>query len=229
VTAVPRAQAPAVTVLAPDATTSAVALVLPGGRADSFDPAEDRHLSRVRMRPFARGLHRRGRSAGVAVWLLRYRYRGWNGSEMSPVPDAHWALAEVRSRHGDVPVVLVGHSMGGRTALRVAGDPAVEGVVALAPWLLDTEPTEQLADRQVLIAHGDRDRVTSPELSRRYAERAATVTGVRHVTVRGDAHAMLLRWPTWHRLATGFALDVLGARRDAARGATEPGLDLLRV
>jgi pimeloyl-ACP methyl ester carboxylesterase len=160
----------------------------------------------------------------VAVWLLRYRYRGWNGPEMSPVRDARWALAEVRSRHGDVPVVLVGHSMGGRTALRVAGDPAVKGVAALAPWLLDTEPVDQLAARRVLVAHGDRDRVTSPAASRRYAERAARVTGVRHVTVRGDAHAMLLRWPTWHRLTTRFVLDVLDGT-----GAVAPGLDVRRA
>jgi pimeloyl-ACP methyl ester carboxylesterase len=214
----------AVTVLPPVGVTAGVVLVLPGGRADSFDPAEERHLARVRMWPFARRLHRRGRSAGVAVWLLRYRYRGWNGPEMSPVRDARWALAEVRSRHGDVPVVLVGHSMGGRTALRVAGDPAVKGVAALAPWLLDTEPVDQLAARRVLVAHGDRDRVTSPAASRRYAERAARVTGVRHVTVRGDAHAMLLRWPTSHRLTTRFVLDVLDGT-----GAVAPGLDVRRA
>ncbi|WP_438949092.1 LLM class flavin-dependent oxidoreductase, partial [Streptomyces harbinensis] len=38
------------------------------------------------------------------------------------------------ARLGPVPVVLVGHSMGGRAALRAAGHPAVTGVVALAPW-----------------------------------------------------------------------------------------------
>ena len=34
-----------------------------------------------------------------------------------------------------MPVVLLGHSMGGRTAVAVADDPSVVGVVALAPWL----------------------------------------------------------------------------------------------
>jgi dienelactone hydrolase len=173
------------------------------------------------MRPIARAVHRSGRRHGVAVWLLRYRYRGWNGTEMSPVPDARWALEEVRRRHGDVPVVLVGHSMGGRTALRVAGDDSVRGVVALAPWLLDTEPAEQVADRDVLIAHGDRDRVTSPDASRRYADRAgAAGARVRYVSVRGDVHGMLLRWRTWHRLTTSFVLEVLGRVSDA--GGTAP-------
>ena len=207
----PRAQpAPAVAVHPADGSTTAVVLVLPGGRADSFDPTDTRQLTAVRMRPFARALHRRGRRKGIAVWMLRYRFRGWNGAEMSPVPDARWALDEVRRRHGDVPVALVGHSMGGRTALRVAGDPSVRGVVALAPWLLDTEPVDQLAGRPVLIAHGDLDKVTSPRASRRYAERAAAVTLVRYVTVRRELHGMVLRWRTWHRLATSFALAALG-------------------
>jgi len=190
--------------------TRAVALVLPGGRADSFELAQARHLANVRMRPIARDLHRSGRAAGLAVWQLRYRYRGWNGTEMSPVADAQWALDEVRTRHGMVPVVLVGHSMGGRTALRVAGDESVHGVAALAPWLVDTEPVEQLAGRQVLVIHGSRDHVTSPVASRRYVERARTVTsGVEYVDIAGETHAMLRRWRTWHRLTTGFVLDVM--------------------
>lgn len=166
------------------------------------------------MRPFARSLHRRGRAQGVAVWQLRYRYRGWNGDEMSPVPDARWALEEIRRRHGSVPVVLVGHSMGGRTALRVAGDESVRGVAALAPWLLDTEPTEQLAGRAVLIVHGGADKVTSPHTSRRYAERAAAFTTVRYVALRGETHAMLPRAHTWHRMTTTFAMEVLDTARD---------------
>lgn len=205
--------APSVTVHEAVTETRAVAVVLPGGRADSFDPTDARQLTAVRMRPFARSLHRRGRKDGLAVWLLRYRYRGWNGGEMSPVADARWALDEVRNRHGSVPVVLVGHSMGGRAALRVADDVSVRGVVALAPWLPGTEPVDQLAGRDVLIAHGSLDRVTSPRASKRYADRArAAARRVVYVTVRGDMHAMLFRWRRWHRLATRFALDTLSPR-----------------
>jgi len=97
--------------------------------------------------------------------------------------------------------------MGGRTALRVAGDASVLGVAALAPWLPDGEPVEQLVGREVLIAHGNLDRVTSPRASREFADRARPVAKhVDYVTVWGDAHAMLLRAPMWHRLATRFAL-----------------------
>src|SRR5690348_3330225 len=133
------APVPRVLQLAATGTTRAVALVLPGGRANSFELAQARHLSAVRMWPIARAVHRAGQGHGLAVWLVRYRYRGWNGEDMSPVPDVRWALDEVRRRHGEVPVVLAGHSMGGRTALRLAGDASVRGVVALAPWLPDGE------------------------------------------------------------------------------------------
>jgi dienelactone hydrolase len=202
---------PALASLPPTGAVRAVALVLPGGRADSFEPGEARHLSGVRMRPIARSIHRAGRDRGIAVMQLRYRVRGWNGTEMSPVADAHWALRDVKTRHGGVPVVLVGHSMGGRTALRVAGDESVRGVAVLAPWLPDGEPVDQLSGREVLIAHGNLDRVTSPQASRHFAERARPVAKqVDYVTVRGDAHAMLLRALTWHRLATRFTLRLLG-------------------
>lgn len=191
--------------------TRAVALVLPGGKADSFDPTDPRQLTAVRMLPFARSLHRRGGRRGLAVWSVRYRYRGWNGTDTSPVHDAQWALDEVRRRHGDVPVVVVGHSMGGRTAMRVAGDESVRGVVGLAPWLPDGEPVEQLRGRRVLVAHGNADVVTSPRSAARFVARASGIaTSGAFVTVRGDLHAMVFRWRTWHRLSTAFALDVLG-------------------
>jgi dienelactone hydrolase len=163
------------------------------------------------MRPIARHLARHGRRRGLAVWTVGYRYRGWNGTDASPVADTEWALDEVRRRHGDVPIVVIGHSMGGRTALRVVGHDLIKGVVALAPWTPAEEPVEQLAGKAVLIAHGSLDVVTSPRASRRYAERARRVTDrVWWICVRGDIHALVLRWHTWHGLATGFALYCLG-------------------
>jgi len=205
--------APALVVRPALAETAAVALVLPGGRENSLAPTQPRHLSGVRMIPFARALHRQGAALGLAVWSVRYRVRGWNGEEMSPVPDVRWALDQVRDQHGPVPVVLVGHSMGGRTAVRVAGDASVAGVVALAPWLPKTDPVEQLSGRRLLIAHGTLDRVTSPRASQRFVVRARDVTpDVAFVAVRGETHAMLLRAPFWHGLAAAYALDTLELR-----------------
>jgi pimeloyl-ACP methyl ester carboxylesterase len=196
-----------------DGETTAVALVLPGGRASSFDPSDPSQLAAVRMRPFATSLHRHGRRHGLAVWTVRYRYRGWNGRDRSPVVDAEWALDEVRRRHGDIPVVVVGHSMGGRTSLAVAGDESVKGVCALAPWTEDRDPVAQLAGRTVLIVHGSIDRVTSPRASRTYARRAAQVAArIGYLSIPGEMHAMVFRYATWHRLATGFTLGVLGIR-----------------
>src|SRR6185436_19053812 len=119
----------------PASPVEAVALLLHGGRDKSHAATTASQLTVRRMRPFARNLEAERRDHGLAVWLLRYRVRGWNGDEMSPLPDARWALDQVRARHGDVPVVLVGHSLGGRTALRVAGDASVRAIAALAPRL----------------------------------------------------------------------------------------------
>jgi pimeloyl-ACP methyl ester carboxylesterase len=192
-------------------TVSAVALVLPGGRADSFEAADPGQLTAVRMRPFARALARAGARNGLAVSMLRYRYRGWNGTDASPAVDARWALDEVRRVHGGVPVVLVGHSMGGRASLRVADDPSVVGVVALAPWLSAGDPIEAVIGKRTLIAHGNLDFVTSPRASRLWAKRATEAgADVAYRVVHGDSHAMLLRPHRWHSLATRTALAFCG-------------------
>ena len=171
-----------------------------------------------RMRPFAKVISRRGAKRGVAVWTLRYRVRGWNGEERSPVQDAEWALAEIRRRHGEVPVVLVGHSMGGRTAFAVGGEEMVAGICALAPWCEKADPVDQLARKTVLIAHGGADRVTSPKYSRRYADRAgAAGARVGYLSIRGETHAMVFRWRLWHRIAAGFAMAMLGFEPMPAR------------
>jgi pimeloyl-ACP methyl ester carboxylesterase len=187
-------------------------LVLHGGKEASMDPVRRWQPSVARLIPFARAIHRRTAHEGVATWRLRYRYRGWNGNDASPVDDARWALDEVRHRHGDVPVVLLGHSMGGRTALRVADDPAVHTVVALAPWLPVGEPVAAVACRRVVVAHGDQDRRTSPEASHAWLVRAGAVADQTvYLRVRGGGHALLRRAGVWTSLAT---TSVLGGLRE---------------
>src|SRR5882757_4245058 len=105
-----RAAVPSLHVHAAAGVTEAVVLVLYGGRADSRAPSRPWHLSAARMAPFARALHRWGARRGVTVVTLRYRMRGWNGDEASPVPDARWALARIRELYPAAPVALVGHS-----------------------------------------------------------------------------------------------------------------------
>jgi len=215
------------------ADVRAVVLVLHGGQEVSKARATRWYPAYWRMVPFARDLRTAGRHAGVAVWLLRNRYRGWNAPELDPVADARWALAEIRRAHPDVPVALVGHSMGGRVGLRVADDPAIVGVCALAPWTPEGEPVAQLADRTVLIAHGARDRMTDPALSYSYAERAKVVTdSVARFDVRGETHALLRRYSEWTLLVRRFTLGVLGIvelDHDIAAALAKPAPDGLRV
>jgi dienelactone hydrolase len=214
---------PAVVVRAARGDTRAVVLVLYGGKADSSERSRPWHLSAVRMWPFARQISRRLARDGVAVWTLRYRVRGWNGAEASPVADARWALDEIRARHGHVPVVLVGHSMGGRTALRVADDPQVVGIVALAPWLPAGEPRVRLGVRRLLIVHGTVDRWTDPNASQAYVEVArAAGTPAHWIPMRGHGHFMLRERGTWRRLTTQFVAEVLGDVLAQAEGSSAP-------
>ena len=219
---------PTVVVRAARGETRAVVLVLYGGKADSSERSRPWHLSAVRMSPFARQISRRLAREGVAVWTLRYRVRGWNGAEASPVADARWALDEIRRRTGHgraasrpghqptqqenkVPVVLVGHSMGGRTALRVADDPQVVGIVALAPWLPPGEPRVRLGVRRLLVVHGTVDRWTDPHASQAYVEGArAAGTPAHWIPMRGHGHFMLRERGTWRRLTTQFVAEVVG-------------------
>jgi len=185
-----------------------VALVLHGGRAHGTGSGEGRGLAYLRMVPFARQLRR---VDGLAAYLLRYRYQGWNGSRRDPVRDAEQVLGELAEQHPGVPVALVGHSMGGRAALHAAGAPNVAAVCALAPWLDGRDPIAQLAGRAVLIAHGDRDRRTDPRASHRYARAASTVTAdVCRFELTGSGHAMLRRARDWRALVHRFVPGALG-------------------
>jgi pimeloyl-ACP methyl ester carboxylesterase len=193
-----------------DGRTQAIALVLHGGRSRGTGAVRAAQLAVLRMTPFVRSLRRAGAERGLAVAQMRYLVRGWNGAAQSPVPDVRWALDRLAEQFPGVPVALVGHSMGGRAAVYAAGHDAVRAVVGLAPWIEPGDPVAQLAGRRLLIAHGDRDRMTSPPESAAFARRAAAVAdSVSYVAVQGERHAMLRRAPVWHQLATGYVLSVL--------------------
>ena len=150
------------------------------------------------------------RDSGVLVRRPRFRVRGWNGPHASPVQDLSELLDDIRGRFGPVPVVLVGHSMGARAAMRAAGHPSVAAVAGLAPWLPPGEPVDQLAGRRILLAHGTADVVTSPAETWAYAVRARAVASVTEVEIRGGDHPMLRRAALWHALAATFTGVSLG-------------------
>jgi len=199
-----------------------VAVVLHGGRSRSHLPVRPTNLAVMRMRPFVTSLRRLAKT-GLVVAQVRYRVRGWNGAERSPVPDTLWALDQLAARFPDVPVGLVGHSMGGRAAIYAAGHESVRSVVGLAPWIEPGDSVAPLAGRRVLIVHGDGDRMTSPRASASFARSAErSAESVTYVRVEGERHAMLRRAPLWHEVATGFvAATVLGRSPDgSAKGDT---------
>lgn len=197
-------------VSAPRGEARGIAMVLHGGRENSVARVRARHLAVVRMRPFATALRRAGAASGLVVARLRYRVRGWNGPEQSPVGDVEQTLGQLAARFPGVPIALVGHSMGGRAAIYAAGSANVRAVVALAPWLQHGDPVATLTGRRVLIAHGDRDRTTSPRASAAYAREAEKVAGsVSFVSVTGENHTMVRRARVWHELSTGFVMSVL--------------------
>jgi dienelactone hydrolase len=190
-------------------------LVLHGGRSESTDPVTRTQLTVLRMIPLSHAIRRAVAPLGGAVRTPLFSVRGWNGASAAPVADlARW----LDDAPPGVPVVLVGHSMGARAALRAAGHPRVIAVAGLAPWLPPGEPVAQLAGRRVLLAHGDRDHVTSPAQTWAYAARAASVTDVTAVPVPGGDHAMLRRARQFHALAAGLARDALaGPAADRVR------------
>ena len=189
-------------------------LMLHGGKETGLTDVDESSASWRRSRWMRDHIAERANAAGVAVWLLRYGLRGWNaraGSLPSPVPDARWALDEVRREHGDLPVVLLGHSMGGRTAVATADDPSVVGVVALAPWLPPGEPNRALAGRHLAVAHGRSDRITSFRQSRAFCREAQGVAAsVEHHDMGRVGHYMLRRVPAWNEFALDRSLAQLG-------------------
>lgn len=190
-----------------DSAPEWVVLVLHGGRESSTAPTRPWQLAYQRMIPLARTLHRAVAGRGAAVWQLRNRVRGWNEPERDAVVDARVALAEIRRRHPDARVVVVGHSMGGRAALRIAGEERVEAVCALAPWIEDDEPVAHLSGCSVLLAHGDRDRTTSRTRCAEFTTRArAAGCDACFIRVSGDGHAMVRRARFWSSLVRDFVV-----------------------
>jgi len=101
--------------------------------------------------------------------------------------------------------------MGARTAVHVADDPQVRGVVALAPWFPADEPVAGLAGRTLVAAHGSRDHITSPKAPRSYVGRARDIgSDASYVEMGRVGHYMLRRVSAWNELAAAAAVKLLG-------------------
>ncbi len=182
-------------------------LVLHGGASRSGrPPVSPTQLSVLRMVPVARRVARAGRGR-LAVFRLLNSYRGWDAAH-TPLDDVAWALDEVRRRHGELPVGLVGHSLGGRAALLSGARAGVRSVVALNPWVYPSDDAD-LAGRRVLFVHGADDRVADPARAAAVARRIAATTDVGFVSVTGARHAMLRHGSLFERAAADFCLATL--------------------
>ena len=187
-----------------------VVLVLPGGTAVSELSPRDVSFGRLRMRPFTRALARG--LPDVALGMVAYRHRGWNGDRADPARDVRQMIDALP---GGSAVALIGHSMGGRAGVAVCDHPRVRGVVGLAPWLPGGEPVEPVRGKTVVIAHGSVDRWVHTNLSLRWAERAVGVPDrLARFVVAGDDHTMLLRAQRWHRFGVAGVRAVLGGEVD---------------
>ncbi|MFI8774502.1 alpha/beta hydrolase [Gordonia sp. NPDC062954] len=189
--------------------TELVVLVLPGGTDRSYRPFSPRQPSALRMYPFTWSIRARFRNR-VRVHQVRYRFYGWNGAQNCPVHDARKALDDLTREHPGVPVVLVGHSMGGRVGAHLAADSRVVGLLALAPWWQHADWRHIRDGVRVVAVHGTDD-------TRTFARR--TERGVHELDERGvDAtfvpvpdgkHAMLDHIGLWQNAALDFVGTVL--------------------
>ncbi|MFC7727840.1 alpha/beta hydrolase [Nocardioides sp. GCM10028917] len=184
-----------------------IVLVLHGG-ASRGDRAmvSAAQLSVLRMVPLAQRIAFAGRSR-LAVHRLLNTHRGWDSST-TPVMDVAWALDRVTDQHGNLPVALVGHSLGGRAALLAGHDPQVRSVVALNPWVMPTDRVG-LSDTPVLVVHGGEDRIALPTRSAELARRLASTTPVGYVTIPGGRHAMVRHARAFEAYAADFVTATL--------------------
>jgi len=187
-----------------------VVLVLHGGASRPDSPmVSPTQLSVLRMLPIAWRIAAADRRR-LAVFRLLNSRRGWD-TEHTPVNDARWALAGIAERLGGaLPICLVGHSLGGRAALLAAGQ--ARSVVALAPWVYPADVPPGLDGQRILIVHGARDRVASPQRSAALARALAARARVGYVSVRDGTHSMLRRHRLFDGLAAEFAASTLLGR-----------------
>jgi dienelactone hydrolase len=136
----------------------------------------------------------------LAFLELRYRVKSWRRFD-DCVADGAAALEAARDR-GAGEVALLGFSMGGAVAVRIAGDGAVSTVIGLAPWLPRQLELDPLRGRRLALVHGALDSPfpgvpgVRPSVSLAAVERARAVgADVERVVIPGAVHAIALRSP----------------------------------
>ena len=200
------------------AQPTAAVLVFHGGAADSTAPVSRFSPAVLRLIPVARAIARAEPS--VAVYRLRFGVRGWNGLGTDVLADAHQALADIAGRQPGLPIVVVGHSLGGRVAMAVAGtqvtpDSRVVGAVGLAPWVEESDPVTFLDGIGLAIVQGTHDKVVPEPSTRRWLAKARAAGAIVTSTIiEGGGHTMLRYLRQWHALTVDGVRSVLATARD---------------
>ena len=132
---------------------------------------------------------------------VRYRVKSWRRLE-SCVDDARAAIEELAAPR----TVLLGFSMGGAVSVALAGEPTVEEVIGLAPWIPDQLDVSTLRGKRLAVFHGALDRWfpgipgVSASHSRKGFDRARERgADGRYVLIPGAVHGIALR-PPWGKL-----------------------------
>jgi pimeloyl-ACP methyl ester carboxylesterase len=149
---------------------------------------------------------------------VRYRLKSWRALD-SCVADGRAAVAAA----GRATTLLIGFSLGGAVAVRLAATEGVTGVLGLAPWLPPELTLDGLRGKRLDVVHGSWDRHlpgipgVSPAHSRAAWERARRlgVPGTYTVIPRGlhgcalrSRRGRLVRLPRWHTWVAATALTL---------------------
>lgn len=196
----------------PGEASSPVVLMFHGNAGTISDRLENAHA-----------LHQ----LGVTVYMAEYR--GYGDSEGTPserglYDDARAALAAVRSRAADKPVVVFGRSLGGAVAIDLAHRETVDGLVAestftslrhmakatgipLASHLVayDFDSVQKIASVKapILLIHGDADELIPVMMSEQLRAAATGAPKVEFHRVSGGTHNDTWRvggsayWDAW--------------------------------
>lgn len=216
-------------VTVPDRPAGAVLLLHGGASRRASMMVSPAQLSVLRMVPIARRVARIGQRR-LAVFRVLNSARGWD-THHTPVHDARWALDRAAERLGErLPTCLVGHSLGGRAALLTANRPEVQSAVALAPWVYPTDVAAGLSGKPILIVHGSKDRIASPDRSAALAQRLSVRAPVGYITIEGGKHAMLRHHALFDGLAAEFATaTLLDAASTGAIARIQAGESWIRI
>ena len=139
----------------------------------------------------------------LAFGEVKYRIKSWKRLDMC-TEDALAAIDEI----GAPRILLIGFSMGGAVAIKVARHPGVEEVVGLAPWIPERLDLSPLEGRRLVIYHGSLDRYlpgipgVHPANSRAGYERAlARGIDATYTLIPGALHGIAVREPRGKPLA----------------------------